>query len=355
MFKGKDISTPLEKLGKFGLIKYLTRDINYYQFSSIIGIGDDAAVLDFKENQILVSTDFLIEGIHFNLSYTPLKHLGYKAVVVNISDIYAMNASPSQITISIAVSNKISLESIDEFFLGIKMACQHYKIDLIGGDTSSSTFGFILSMTAIGNAPKKDIVLRKGAKLNDLLVVSGDLGAAYLGLQVLKREYEVFKINPQMQPELSGYEYIIQRQLKPEAPQKILSIFNTLNVKPTSMIDISDGLASEVLHICDVNKLGCRIFEDKLPIDPQTINACEDFKLNPSIAALNGGEDYELLFSISMKDYEKIKSQYYFSVIGYMTSLEEGSKIITKEGKLVSIIAQGWDAFLKHKKKTKLL
>jgi thiamine-monophosphate kinase len=350
MFKKRNISTPLEKLGEFGLIKYLTRDINYHQFSSIIGIGDDAAVLDFKENQILVSTDLLIEGIHFNLAYTPLKHLGYKAVVVNISDIYAMNANPTQITISIAVSNKISLESIDEFYVGIKMACHHYKIDLIGGDTSSSTFGMIISITAIGTASKKNIVLRKGAKPNDLLVVSGDLGAAYLGLQVLKREYEVFKINHQMQPELSGYEYVIQRQLKPEAPQKILSIFNTLNLKPTSMIDISDGLASEVLHICDINKLGCRLFEDKLPIDPKTIITCEEFKLNPSIAVLNGGEDYELLFSISMKDYEKIKSQSYFSVIGYMTTLEEGAKVITKEGKLVSIIAQGWDAFLKQKK-----
>lgn len=337
------MSTKLEKLGEFGLIKYLTRDINHYQFSSIIGIGDDAAVLDFKKNQILVSTDLLIEGIHFNLAYTPLKHLGYKAVVMNISDIYAMNATPTQITISIAVSNKFSLESIDELYVGIKMACKHYKLDLIGGDTSSSTFGMIISITAIGTASKKDIVLRKGAKINDLLVVSGDLGGAYLGLQMLKREYEVFKINPHMQPEFSGYEYIIQRQLKPEAPQKTHSIFNTVNVKPSSMIDISDGLASEILHICDINKLGCRIFEEKLPIDPQTIIACEELQLNPSIAVLNGGEDYELLFSIALKDYEKIKSQYYFSVIGYITNIEEGSKMITKEGKLVSITAQGWE------------
>jgi len=333
-------STPLEKLGEFGLIKHLTRDINYHQFSSIIGIGDDAAVLDFKSNKILVSTDLLIEGIHFNLAYTPLKHLGYKAVVMNISDIYAMNAKPTQITISIAVSNRFSLESIDEFYVGIKMACNYYKVDLIGGDTSTSTFGMIISMTAIGTA--KDIVLRKGAKLNDLLVVSGDLGAAYLGLQILKREYEVFKINPNLQPELGGYEYIIQRQLKPEAPKKILSIFNTVNVKPTSMIDISDGLASDILHICDMNKLGCRIFEEKLPIDPQTLLACEEFKLNPSIAVLNGGEDYELLFSIELKDYEKIKFQYDFSVIGYMTSFVEGAKFITKGGELVSITAQGW-------------
>lgn len=344
MFNKRNISTSLEKLGEFGLIKYLTRDINYHQFSSIIGIGDDAAVLDFKENQILVSTDLLIEGIHFNLGFTPLKHLGYKAVVVNISDIYAMNAKPTQITISIAVSNKFSLDSIDEFYVGIKMACKHYKLDLIGGDTSSSTFGMIISITAIGTASKKDIVLRKGAKSNDLLVVSGNLGAAYLGLQILKREYEVFKINPHMQPEFSGYEYILQRQLKPEAPK--LSIFKT--VKPTSMIDISDGLASEVLHICDVNKLGCRIFEDKLPIDTQTLLASEELKLNPSIAALNGGEDYELLFSIALKDYEKIKYKYDFSVIGYLTPIEEGAKIFTKEGKLVSIIAQGWDAFLKQ-------
>ncbi|AGC66844.1 thiamine-monophosphate kinase [Candidatus Uzinura diaspidicola str. ASNER] len=348
MFQERKTSTPLEKLGEFGIIKYLTQDINYHQFSSIIGIGDDAAVLDFKENKILVSTDLLIEGIHFNLAYTPLKHLGYKAVVVNISDIYAMNAKPTQITISIAVSNKFSLESLNEFYVGIKMACKHYKIDLIGGDTSSSNFGMIISMTAIGSAYQKDIVLRKGAAPNDLLVVSGDLGAAYLGLQILKREYEVFKTNPHIQPEYGGYEYVIQRQLKPEAPNKILSIFNTVDVKPSSMIDISDGLASEVLQICDMNNLGCRLFEGKLPIDPQTQLACEDLQLNPSIAVLSGGEDYELLFSISLKDYEKIKYQDYFSVIGYMTYLEEGAKIITKEGQLVSITAQGWDAFLKH-------
>lgn len=346
MFQDKNISTPLDKLGEFGLIKHLTRDIHYHQFSSIIGIGDDASVLDFKDNKILVSTDLLIEGIHFNLAYTPLKHLGYKAVVVNISDIYAMNAKPTQITISIAVSNKFSLESIDEFYVGIKMACQRYKVDLIGGDTSTSTLGFIISMTAIGTAYKKDIVLRKGAQPNDLLVVSGDLGAAYLGLQILKREYEGFKINPHMQPELVGYEYIIERQLKPEAPKKISSIFNTVNVKPTSMIDISDGLASEVLHLCDMNNLGCRIFEEKIPIDPQTILASEEFQLNPSIAGLSGGEDYELLFSIALKDYEKIKYQSDFSVIGYMTSLEDGAKMITKEGKSVAITSQGWDAFL---------
>jgi len=348
MFKKKSIFTPLEKLGEFGIIKLLTHDISYHQFSSILGIGDDAAVLDFKDNKILVSTDLLIEGIHFNLTYTPLKYLGYKAVVVNISDIYAMNAKPTQITISIAVSNKFSLEYLNEFYIGIKLACNHYKIDLIGGDTSSSTFGMIISITAIGSAYKKEIVLRKGASPNDLLVVSGDLGAAYLGLQILKREYEVFKINQHIQPEFCGYEYIIQRQLKPEAPKKILSIFNTLDVKPTSMIDISDGLASEVLHLCEMNRVGVRIYEEKLPIDYQTILACEEFQLNPSIAGLSGGEDYELLFSIALKDYEKIKYQDYFSVIGYMTYIEEGAKIITKEGKLVSITAQGWDAFLKH-------
>lgn len=335
-------STPLEKLGEFGLIKYLTRDINYHQFSSIIGIGDDAAVLDFKSNKILVSTDLLIEGIHFNLAYTPLKYLGYKAVVVNISDIYAMNAKPSQITISIAVSNKFSLETIDEFYVGIKMACNCYKLDLIGGDTCSSNIGMIISITALGYA--KDFVLRKGAKPNDLLVVSGDLGAAYLGLQILKREYEVFRINPNIQPEYGGYEYLIQRQLKPDAPKKILSIFNTLKIKPTSMIDISDGLSSEVLHICNMNKLGCRIFEDKLPIDPQTLLASEELRLNPSIAVLSGGEDYELLFTIALKDYEKIKYQYNFSVIGYMIPVETGVKMITKEGKFVSITDKGWDA-----------
>lgn len=343
MFKKK--STPLNKMGKFGLIKYLTRDINYHQFSSIVGIGDDAAVLDFKSNKTLISNNLFIEGIHFNLAYIPLRHLGYKSVIMSISDIYAMNAKPTQISLSIAVSNLFNLESIDEFYVGIKMACNRYKIDLIEGDFHPSTSGMIISMTAIGAA--KDIILRKGARPNDLLIVSGDLGGAFLGLQILKREYEVFKINPGLHPELGGYEYILQRQLKPEAPKKILSIFNSINVKPTSMIDISDGLASEVLHICDINKLGCRLFETKLPIDPQTLLACEEYQLNPSIAALSGGEDYELLFSIAIKDYEKIKYQYNFSVIGYMTEKKEGAKIITKEGKLAYITAQGWDAFLK--------
>lgn len=339
MFQTK--STPLNKVGKFGLIKYLTRDINSHQFSSIKGIGDDASVLDFKSNKTLVSSNLFIEGIHFNLAFTPLRHLGYKAVIINITDIYAMNAKPTQICISIAVSNLFNLESIDEFYTGIKIACQKYKVDLIEGDFYPSTSGMIISMTAVGTA--KNIVLRKGAKPNDLLIVSGDLGGAFLGLQILKREHEVFKINPDLQSKFDGYEYIIQRQLKPEAPKKILSIFNSFNVKPTSMIDISDGLASEVLNLCGINKLGCRLFEDKLPIDPQTLLACEEYQLNPSIAALSGGEDYELLFSLAIKDYEKIKYQYNLSVIGYMTEKKEGAKIITKEGKLSYIKVQGLD------------
>lgn len=341
----KKTSTPLNKVGKFGLIKYLTKDINYHQFSSILGMIDDAAILDFKSNKTLVSSNLFIEGIHFNLAYTSLRHLGYKSVVINTSNIYAMNAKPTQISLSIAISNIFNLESINEFYIGIKMACKRYKVDLIESNFYPSTSGMIISMTAVGTA--KDIVLRKGAKPNDLLIVSGNLGGAFLGLQILKREFEVFKINPDMQPELSEYEYIIQRQLKPEAPKKILSIFKSINLKPTSMIDISDGLASEVLHICDINKLGCRLFEDKIPIDPQTLIACEEYQLNPSIAALSGGEDYELLFSIAIKDYEKIKYKYNFSVIGYMTEKKEGAKIITKEGKLSYITAQGWAAFIK--------
>lgn len=348
MFDDKTpVRTPLEQIGEFSLIKHLTKDWISRQPSTVKAIGDDAAILEFPAEQLLLSTDMFLEGIHFNLSYVPLKHLGYKSVVINLSDIYAMNARPTQITLSLAVSNRFSLESLEEFYAGVKLACEHYRVDLVGGDTSSSRLGMLISVTAIGAADKGDIVLRKGAQPGDLLVVSGDLGAAYMGLQILEREHEVFKVNPHMQPELKGYEYLIERQLKPEARKEVLDLFKSLNIKPTSMIDISDGLASEILHLCDQSELGCKLFEDKIPIDPQTILACEEFKMHPAIAALSGGEDYELLFTIALNDYEKIKDQPLLKIIGHMTLPQEGVQMFTQAGTSTPITAQGWEAFLK--------
>ncbi|WP_103327859.1 thiamine-phosphate kinase [Bacteroidetes bacterium endosymbiont of Geopemphigus sp.] len=348
MFDDKmPVCTPLEQIGEFSLIKHLTRDLVSRQVSTVKSVGDDAAILEFSKEQLLISTDMLLEGIHFNLAYNPLKHLGYKSVVVNLSDIYAMNARPTQITLSLAISNRFSLESLEEFYEGVKLACEHYQVDLVGGDTSSSRLGMFISVTVIGATDKKDIVFRKGAQPGDLLVVSGDLGAAYMGLQILEREHKVFKVNPHMQPELKGYEYLIERQLKPEARKEVFDLFKSMNIKPTSMIDISDGLASEILHLCDQSDLGCKLFEDRIPIDPQTILACEEFKMHPAIAALSGGEDYELLFTLALKDYEKIKDQPLLKIIGHMTSPEEGAQILTQYGTSTSITAQGWDAFLK--------
>lgn len=348
MFDDKTLSrTPLEQLGEVSLIKHLMQNWPLGQPSTVKAMGDDAAVLEFSNQQVLVSTDMLLEGIHFNLAYTPLKHLGYKSVVVNLSDIYAMNARPTQITLSLAISNRFSLESLEEFYSGVQLACKRYQVDLVGGDTCSSQVGMLISITAIGVADKKEVVFRKGAQPNDLLVVSGDLGAAYMGLQILQREYEVFKVNPNVQPELKGYEYIIERQLKPEARKEIFDLFKSLGIKPTSMIDISDGLSSEILHLCDQSKLGCKLFEDKIPIDFQVINTCEAFNMHPTIAALNGGEDYELLFTMALKDYEKFKEIPWLKVIGHMTPLEEGVQMSTQEGSLIPLNAQGWDAFLK--------
>lgn len=337
--------TQLSELGEFGLIDTLTKNFSIEQDSTIKGIGDDGAVIDFSDKKCVISTDLLIEGIHFDLSYMPLKHLGYKAIIVNLSDIYAMNAIATQVTVSIAVSNRFPLEALEELYEGIRLACQLYKVDLVGGDTTSSTRGLIISVTALGEAKQEKIVYRNGAKPNDLIVVSGDLGGAYMGLNVLEREKEVFKINPNSQPDLDQYQYLIERQLKPEARKDIVQLLEKLNVLPTSMMDISDGLSSEILHICKQSNVGCRIMEDKIPLDPQLINVCEEFNISSTMVALSGGEDYELLFTISQSDFDKIKGNPNLTIIGYITEPEQGINLITRSNEAIPIIAKGWNAF----------
>ena len=338
--------TELTTLGEFGLINHLTEHVEIYNDSSVKGIGDDAAVIKFDNNKhTLVSTDMLVEGVHFDLSYVPLKHLGYKAITVNLSDICAMNGIPKQVTVSIAASNRFSVEALEELYSGMLHACQKYQVDLIGGDTSSSTSGLIISVTAIGEANKEDITYRNGAQEKDLLCVSGDLGGAYMGLQILEREKFVFKDNPSMQPDLVGNDYILERQLKPEARIDIVDLFKSLNIKPTSMIDVSDGLASELIHICTHSNLGCDLYEDKIPLDPQTFDRAREFNLDPTVCALSGGEDYELLFTVPMTDFEKIKNLPDFTIIGHMTAKESGINLIAKAGTSHPITAQGWNAF----------
>ncbi|MEM7483997.1 MAG: thiamine-phosphate kinase [Bacteroidota bacterium] len=337
--------TALENLGEFGLIKHLTKDFNLNHNSSLVGIGDDAAVLDLNGKKTVLTTDMLVEGVHFDLSYMPLKHLGYKSVIVNLSDVYAMNALATQITVSMAVSNRFPLEALEEFYAGVAMACQLYNVDLVGGDTTSSTRGMIISVTAVGVAEETALVYRNGTKPNDLLVVSGDLGGAYLGLQVLEREKEVFKVNPNNQPDLEPYSYIVERQLKPEARKDIIDLLEKLNVKPTAMIDISDGLSSEILHLCEQSNVGCNLFEDKIPLDPTVISASEEFKMDSTTIALSGGEDYELLFTIDQNDFEKIKGNPNLTVIGHMTTSNEGAHLITRGDTKVPISAQGWNSF----------
>ena len=344
MFKEKSLNTTqIETLGEFGLIEHLTQDFNIKNASSIFGIGDDAAVIDISEKLQLVSTDLLVEGVHFNLSYTPLKHLGYKAVAVNVSDICAMNGDAKQITIGIAVSNRFSVEALEELYKGIKLACEKYNVDLVGGDTTSSTTGLMISVTALGEVKKENITYRSGAKTNDLLVCTGDLGAAYLGLQLLNRENEIFKDNPKIQPDLTGHDYVLMRQLKPEAPTKYIKILKELDIVPTSMIDISDGLSSELLHISKSSNVGLTIHEDKIPIDYTAMNLANDFKLNPITCALSGGEDYELLFTISQKHYDKLKTDPDFTIIGFVTDFSEGNNFIASDGSSHMLIAQGWD------------
>jgi thiamine-monophosphate kinase len=336
--------TPLSKLGEFGLIDHLTKNFTPKHKSTIKGIGDDAAVIGCNDKQIVITTDLLIEGVHFDLSYMPLKHLGYKAVVVNLSDVYAMNANATQITVSIAVSNRFPLEALEELYAGIETAANVYDIDVVGGDTTSSTSGLLISITAIGEVNNEDVVYRSGAKPDDLLVVSGDLGASYLGLQVLEREKEVFKVNPNNQPDLDNYSYIIERQLKPEARKDIVKLLKDLEVKPTAMIDISDGLSSEIMHLCKHSNVGCDLYENKIPLDPQVISTCEEFNIDSTTIALNGGEDYELLMTISQEDYPKIKANPNLTVIGYMTKESAGMHLVTRAETKIPITAQGWNA-----------
>ncbi|MEN8187527.1 MAG: thiamine-phosphate kinase [Bacteroidota bacterium] len=336
--------TPLSEVGEFKLIDHLTDQFKIHHKSTVTGVGDDCAVIEYKDKQTLITTDLLVEGIHFDLSYMPLKHLGYKAVMVNLSDVYSMNGIAKQITVSIAVSNRFPVEALEELYAGIQFACNAYNIDLIGGDTTSSTKGLLISITAIGEADAEDIVYRNGAKPGDLLVVSGDLGAAYLGLQVLEREKQVFQVNPNAQHELENYTYLVQRQLRPEARKDIVELLKDLEVKPTAMMDISDGLSSEILHICKQSKVGCNLYEDKIPLDPQVISTCEEFNMDSTTIALSGGEDYELLFTISQEDYPKIKANPSLTVIGHMTDEKEGANLITRANQKVEIIAQGWNA-----------
>lgn len=335
--------TPLSELGEFGLIDHLTKNFKINHSSTIKGIGDDAAVLNFENKKIVVTTDLLVEGVHFDLSYMPLKHLGYKAVVVNLSDVYAMNAKATQITVSIAVSNRFPLEALEDVYAGIETAAKIYDVDVIGGDTTSSNTGLLISITAIGIV--EDEVYRSGAKPNDLLVVTGDLGGAFMGLQVLEREKEVYKVNPNNQPDLEPYTYIIERQLKPEARKDIIKLLKDLDVKPTAMIDISDGLSSEIIHLCKQSNVGCDLYEEKIPLDPQVISTCEEFNIDSTTVALNGGEDYELLFTVSQADFPKIQANPNFSVIGYMKEANEGMHLVTRGESKIPIKAQGWKNF----------
>jgi len=335
--------TPLSALGEFGLIDRLTTGIRLYHKETIKGVGDDAAVIEAGEKVILLSTDLLVEGVHFDMVYTPLKHLGYKSVVVNVSDIAAMNGIPKQLTISIAASSRFTVEALEELYQGIKLACDRYKVDLVGGDTSSSNKGLIISVTIVGESNKDEVVYRRGAKPNDLICVTGDLGSAYLGLLLLEREKNVFRANPDMQPELEGFDYMIGRQLKPEARTDMRETFAKLGIKPTSMIDISDGLASETLHLCKESGTGCRLYEEKIPIYTETRELAMEFKIIPSVAALSGGEDYELLFTVDQKDFDKVKGVEGISIIGYMTDAAEGKAMITSDNKHIELTAQGWD------------
>jgi len=337
--------TQLSDLGEFALIEHLTKNFKIKHKTTLKGIGDDAAVLNFNKKKIVVTTDLLVEGVHFDLSYMPLKHLGYKAIIVNLSDVYAMNATATQVTVSIAVSNRFPLEALEELYAGIETAASIYNIDIVGGDTTSSTTGLIISVTAIGEVKADTEVYRNGAKPNDLLVVSGDLGAAYMGLQILEREKEVHKVNPNNQPDLEPYTYIIERQLKPEARKDIIKLLSDLKVKPTSMIDISDGLSSEIIHLCKHSKVGCDLYEDKIPLDPQVISTCEEFNIDSTTVALNGGEDYELLFTVSQDDFPKIKANPSLTVIGFMKEKSEGINLVTRAETRIPLKAQGWKNF----------
>lgn len=341
-------SIELAEIGEFGLIKRVTARAKIKNESTLKGIGDDCAVLSYPNKKIVVTTDLLTEGVHFNLIYVPLKHLGYKAVSVNISDICAMNAIPRQITVSLAISSKFTVEAIDELYAGIHLACEHYGVDLVGGDTTSSLTGLTISITAIGESEEDDLVYRSGAKPTDLLCVTGDLGGAYLGLQLLERENELFRLNPTVQPQLSGYDYLLGRQLKPEARVDMREVFRSLGVKPTSMIDISDGLSSEILHLCEDSGVGCRLYEERLIFDPQVQKMAEEIHINPLVAALNGGEDYELLFTIPLTEHDKVRNHPDITLIGHMTQKVEGAMLVTAGGiQEIPLQAQGWNPLKK--------
>ncbi len=340
--------TEIASLGEFGLIEHLTRENETRNVNTILSIGDDAAVIDTFGKQMVVTTDMLVEGVHFDLMYTPLKHLGYKAVIVNLSDIYAMNAEPTQITLSIAVSNRFSVEALDEFYDGVNLACERYGVDLVGGDTTSSQKGFVISVTAIGEVEENKFVTRSGAKENDLICVTGDLGASYLGLLLMEREKQIYVENPNIQPNFENHTYIIERLLKPEARRKMIAWFKENNLTPTSMIDISDGLSSELLHICKQSEVGCTIYEEKLPVHEQTKEGAAKFGIAATTCALNGGEDYELLFTISPDDFEKVKECELLNIIGHITKPEDGKVLITNGNNRIELSAQGWN-HLKNK------
>lgn len=344
MFQNAGGLSGIENLGEFGLIKHLTHRFKTIQPGTVLGIGDDAAIVH-PSGHVLVSTDMLVEGVHFDLSYTPLKHLGYKTVVVNLSDIYAMNAIPTQFFCSIAFSSKFSLEAIEELYAGMEAACKRYHVDFAGGDTTTSPTGLVISGTALGMAEPDNIVTRKGAKVNDLICVSGDIGAAYAGLQILNREKQIFLENPSIQPDLEPYSYLVERQLKPEARKEIVELFRVLNIKPTSMIDISDGLSSEIMHLCEHSDCGAAIYEDKLPIDQQTYDTGRELAIDPTTMALNGGEDYELLFTIRQADFETLKGKEEIHIIGHITEKSAGKILVTKGGHAIELKAQGWNAF----------
>jgi thiamine-monophosphate kinase len=339
--------TEIAELGEFGLIDHLTKNFEIHNASTILSVGDDAAVIDHFGKQTVVSTDLLIEGIHFDLMYTPLKHLGYKSVMVNLSDIYAMNALPTQITMSIAISNRFSLEALDEFYEGVFIACEKHGVDLVGGDTTTSNKGFIISVTAIGEAVADKIVKRSTAQKGDLICVSGDLGGAFLGLTLMEREKKIYLENPQLQPDLENESYIVGRLLKPEARKEVIEFFGQKDILPTAMMDVSDGISSEILHLCKQSNLGCVVYEEKIPVSDDSRKAAYKFGLDPTVCALNGGEDYELIFTLKQEDYDKITLNEEISVIGYMTDIADGCKLLTKGGNSFPITAQGWNAFQK--------
>lgn len=345
IFEDKGVNTTsIESLGEFGLIDHLTNGITTKNSSTVKGIGDDAAVIDMGDKYQLVSTDLLVEGVHFDLAYMPLKHLGYKAVAINVSDICAMNGDAKQITLGLALSNRYTVEALEELYDGIKLACEHYGVDLVGGDTTSSTSGLMISVTVLGEVEKDKITYRSGAKANDLVVCTGDLGAAYLGLQILNREKEMFKENPTIQPDLTGNDYVLRRQLKPEAAIKYTRILKELDIVPTSMIDISDGLSSEALHLSKSSEVGITLHEDKIPVDYTAMNLANEFNMNPIFCALSGGEDYELLFTIGQEHYEKLKKDPDFTIVGFVTDKSEGNNFIANDGSSHPLTAQGWDA-----------